>query len=88
VTVGAATTADLGKEDFAAVLNKGTYLEPCALPSTSKVRICAAVQNGRAVGVTVAADPPSHDVEVCIAGEVRKLAFPSNAKMDFADVHF
>jgi len=85
---GKAGQADLSAEDFAAVLNRGTYLEPCALPSSSKLRICAAVQNGQAVGVTVAAEPTAPDVEICIAKEVRKLAFPTHAKMDVVNVQF
>ena len=85
---GKAGQADLSADDFAAVLNRGTYLEPCAVPSSSKLRICAAVQNGQAVGVTVAAEPTAPDVEICIAKEVRKLAFPTHAKMDFVNVQF
>jgi hypothetical protein len=79
---------DLKAEDFAAVLNNGSYMNPCDVPSTSKVRICAAVQNGRAVGVTVLLDPPSTDIEICVAGQVRQLPFPSNAKLDVVNVSF
>jgi len=89
VNVGArAGQSDLSADDFAAVLNRGTYLEPCALPSNSKLRICAAVQNGQAVGVTVAAEPSAPDVEICVAKEVRKLAFPAHAKLDVVNVQF
>ena len=88
VNIGARGQSDLSADDFAAVLNKGTYLEPCALPSSSKLRICAAVQSGQAVGVTVAAEPSAPAVEICIAKEVRKLAFPSHVKMDFVNVQF
>ena len=85
---GAAQAADLKAEDFAAVLNNGSYLNPCDVPTTSKVVICAAVQSGRAVGVTVLLDPPSPSVEVCVAGQVRQLAFPTHAKMDIVNVNF
>jgi eukaryotic-like serine/threonine-protein kinase len=88
VSIGARGQADLSADDFAAVLNRGSYLEPCAVPSSSKLRICAAVQNGQAVGVTVAAEPSAPDVEVCIAKEVRKLSFPAHAKMDVVSVQF
>ena len=88
VNVGARGQSDLSAADFAAVLNKGTYLEPCTVPSTSKLRICAAVQNGQAVGVTVAAEPSAPDVEICVAKEVRKLAFPGHVKMDVVNVQF
>jgi hypothetical protein len=82
------SAADLKAEDFAGVLNNGTYLSPCDVPTTSKVRICAAVQNGHAVGVTVLLDPPSPELEICVAGQIRQLAFPSHAKMDFVNVTF
>jgi eukaryotic-like serine/threonine-protein kinase len=85
---GAAAAADLRAEDFAAVLNNGSYLNPCEVPTTSKVVICAAVQNGHAVGVTVLLDPPSPPVEICVAGQVRQLTFPTHAKMDIVNVNF
>jgi len=88
VSIGARGQSDLSADDFAAVLNRGTYLDPCAVPSSSKLRICAAVQNGQALGVTVAAEPSAPDVEVCVAKEVRKLAFPAHAKMDVVNVQF
>jgi len=80
--------ADLKVDDFAVVLNSGGYLTPCDVPTTSKVRVCAAVQNGRAVGVTVALEPPRSDVEICVAIQVRQLSFPANAKMDIVNVTF
>jgi hypothetical protein len=58
------------------------------LPNSSKLRICAAVQNGQAVGVTVAAEPAAPDVEICVAKEVRKLSFPAHTKMDVVNVQF
>lgn len=88
VTVGATGQQDLSANDFAAVLNQGTYLEPCAVPASSKLRICAAVQNGRAVGVTVAAEPLNPEVEICVAKQVRSLPFPAHVKMDVVNVQF
>jgi hypothetical protein len=70
------------------VLNNGSYLNPCDVPQTSKVRICAAVQNGHAVGVTVQLDPSSTEMEICVAGQVRQLSFPGHPKMDFVNVTF
>jgi hypothetical protein len=46
------------------------------------------VQNGQAIGVTVATEPSAADVEVCVAKEVRKLAFPAHVKMDVVNVQF
>jgi len=44
---------DLTAGAYGAVLNKGGYLNACGVPPSMAVNICAAVQNGRAVGVTV-----------------------------------
>jgi hypothetical protein len=88
IDLQAGSSLDLQADDFAAILNNGSYLDPCEVPGASRVRICAAVQNGRAVGVTVLLDPPSPTLEICVAGRVRQLAFPSSAKMDFVNVNF
>jgi hypothetical protein len=88
INMQAGGPADLKAEDFAAVLNNGSYLNPCDVPSSSKVRVCAAVQNGHAVGVTVFVDPPSAEQEVCVAGQVRQLTFPPHTKMDIVTVNF
>jgi eukaryotic-like serine/threonine-protein kinase len=88
INLQAGSSLDLRADDFAAVLNNGSYLDPCEVPGASRIRICAAVQNGRAVGVTVLLDPPSPTLEICVAGQVRQLAFPSSAKMDFVNVNF
>jgi hypothetical protein len=46
------------------------------------------VQNGRAVGVTVTTDPADRSVAACVAGGVRKLAFPSHPRLDVTRVTF
>jgi hypothetical protein len=38
--------------------------------------------------VTVLLDPPSPAMEICVAGQVRQLSFPTNAKMDVVNVIF
>ena len=45
--------ADLTAGAYGSILNTGTYLNACGVPSSMGVSICAAVQSGRAVGVTV-----------------------------------
>jgi eukaryotic-like serine/threonine-protein kinase len=52
------------------------------------LNICAAVQNGRAVGVTVVARPRSRGVESCVASAVRGLSFPSHPKLDVTRTTF
>jgi hypothetical protein len=53
-----------------------------------EINICAAVQNGRAVGVTVVTKPRNPGVASCIAGGVRGLSFPSHPKLDVTRTAF
>lgn len=79
---------DLTQGQFAAVLNNGSYLNSCSVPASTVVNICAAVQNGRAVGVTVTMQPPNPSAQSCVAGRIRGLSFPSNPKLDIARTSF
>jgi hypothetical protein len=79
---------DLSAGAYGAVLNKGSYLNSCGVPSTMAVTICAAVQNGRAVGVTVTTNPPDGRVSSCISGAVRGLPFPSHPRLDVTTTTF
>ena len=79
---------DLTAGQFGAVLNNGSYLNSCSVPSSTKVNICAAIQNGRAVGVTVSMDPPNPGGVSCVAGRVRSLSFPPNPKLDVTTTSF
>ena len=80
--------ADLTSDEIAAVLNQGTYLAECEVPSDAEVSVCAAIKEGRAVGVTVALRPSSPDAERCVAGRVRALGYPSHPKLDVARTTF
>jgi hypothetical protein len=79
---------DLGAADFGGVLNRGTYLNACGVPSNMEVSICAAVQGGRAVGVTVVTKPSNPGISSCVANAVRGLGFPAHPRMDVARTHF
>jgi hypothetical protein len=79
---------DLSAGAYGAVLNKGTYLNSCGVPSNMTVNICAAVQNGRAVGVTVTTNPPNKGISSCVSGAVRGLAFPSHPRLDVTNTTF
>ncbi|MCC6217745.1 MAG: hypothetical protein IT376_23000 [Polyangiaceae bacterium] len=85
---GAKGPADLTAGQYGAILNKGTYFAHCGAPDDMKINICAAVQNGRAVGVTVTTDPRNPGVAGCIAGGVRGLSFPSHPKLDVTRTSF
>lgn len=79
---------DLTAGAYGAVLNKGSYLNSCGVPPSMAVNICAAVQNGRAVGVTVTTDPPSPGIASCVAGQVRSMGFPAHPRLDVTRTSF
>ncbi|MEZ4298653.1 MAG: hypothetical protein R3B70_27120 [Polyangiaceae bacterium] len=79
---------DLTAGAYGAVLNRGTYLNACGVPSNMSVNVCAAVQNGRAVGVTVTTNPPNPGISSCIAGQVRSMGFPSHPRLDVTRTSF
>ncbi len=80
--------ADLTANQFGSVLNNGSYITGCGTPGSMHVNVCAAVQNGRAVGVTVTTEPPNGGIASCIANAVRRMSFPSNPKLDVATTRF
>jgi len=80
--------ADLTQGQYASVLNRGSYFGHCGVPDSMHLTICAAVQNGRAVGVTVTTTPRDGRISSCVAAGVRGLSFPSNPKLDVATTNF
>ena len=80
--------ADITGGQYGNVLNRGSYFAHCGVPDSTGLSICAAVQNGRAVGVTVTARPRSPGLERCVAASVRGLSFPSNPKLDVTRTTF
>lgn len=80
--------ADLSSGDFAKILNDGRYLGECDVPSDVAVDLCAAVKEGRALGVTVALTPSDPDKERCVATKVRELGFPIHKKLDVVRTRF
>lgn len=79
---------DLSAGSFGNVLNRGNYLNACSVPSSVEVSICAAIQNGRAVGVTVTTKPSTPGINSCIAGQVRGLSFPAHPRLDVTHTTF
>lgn len=79
---------DLTVGQLGAVLNTGSYLNACGVPSSMSVSVCAAIQNGRAVGVTVTTSPKNGGISGCISGQIRSLRFPSNPKLDITRTNF
>lgn len=79
---------DLSRDAFADVLENGAYLSPCAIPERTSLDICAAVQGGRAVGVTVVTRPEDGRVNACVRGAVASLTFPTNPRLDVTRTRF
>jgi hypothetical protein len=75
-------------EAYAKILDYGAYFSHCNPPDKAEISICAAVQNGRARGVTVATAPSSKAVESCIDRAVRGLRFPPHGKLEVARTFF
>ncbi len=73
---------------FGAVLNNGRYFAHCKVPNTTKLDICAAVQHGKAIGVTVRTEPYDPKLADCVAKGVRGLRFPSRPKLDVTKTKF
>lgn len=73
---------------YGAVLNRGTYLSQCHVPIDTKLSICAAIQNGHAVGVTVETRPYQPQLAECVAKSVLGLKFPSRPRLDVTRTTF
>lgn len=80
--------ADLTAGQYGSVLNRGSYFGHCGVPEAMGLSICAAVQNGRAVGVTIVTKPRDRRIESCVSAGVRGLSFPSHPKLDVSRTNF
>jgi hypothetical protein len=80
--------ADLTAGELSGVLSRGAYLDDCEVPETIEVGICAAVQSGRALGVTVTTSPRAPQLERCIDRQIRALTFPAHPRMDLTETRF
>jgi len=74
---------DLTDGQLGAPMRNASFISGCGAPESMKVTVRVAVQNGRAVGVSVYPNPPSPAVAQCVDRHVRALGWPPNAKMDF-----
>lgn len=79
---------DLTRDAFSAILEHGAYLAPCGVPDGTAIEICAAVRQGRALGVTVVTSPPSARVSACVQRVVASMTFPSNPRLDVTRTRF
>jgi hypothetical protein len=88
IKIGGQAQADITQGQYASIMNNGSYFSGCGVPSSMSLNICAAVQNGRAVGVTVVTKPSNPGIASCVAGGVRRLSFPAHPKLDVVRVSF
>jgi hypothetical protein len=79
---------DVSREAFASVLDNGAYLAACAIPARTALVICAAVQDGKAVGVSVTSEPHDANLNACVRRAVAALRFPRSARLDVARTRF
>jgi hypothetical protein len=73
---------DLTDAELAGPMRDGTFLDACGVPNSTQVTVKVAIRNGRAVGVSVYAVPPSREIAGCIERHVRGVQWPPHAKMD------
>jgi hypothetical protein len=85
---GPRAPADITREAYAGILQNGRYLSGCRIPDRSVFEICAAVKDGRAVGITVVSTPASAELNACVRRAVARLQFPSNPKLDVTHTRF
>jgi hypothetical protein len=89
IDLGAARGApDLTRNAFAAVLENGAYLAHCAIPERAALEICAAVQEGRVVGVSVVTEPRNPAISACVRRAVAALHFPQSSRLDVTRTRF
>lgn len=89
LTIGAARgPADITREAYAGILQNGRYLAGCSVPDRTVFEICAAVQDGHAIGITVVSNPPSPALNACVRSAVGRLKFPQNPRLDVTHTRF
>jgi hypothetical protein len=82
IKMGAKQTKDLTADQLGAPMKSSAFMSGCALPDSSNAEICAAVKNGKPLGVSVKVAPQNNKVAACIDRSVRKLSFPKSEKLD------
>jgi hypothetical protein len=80
--------ADVSREQYAGILQHGRYLSGCSIPDRTVFEICAAVRDGRAVGITVTSSPSSASLNACVRRAVSSLKFPVNPRLDVTHTRF
>jgi len=82
IKMGGKQTKDLTAEQLGQPMKTSSFMSGCGLPDSSNTEICAAVKNGKPLGVSVKVNPSNNRVAACIDRSVRKLSFPKSEKLD------
>jgi hypothetical protein len=85
---GARGPSDITREAYAGILQNGRYLSGCSIPDRTVFEICAAVRDGRAVGITVTSSPQNASLNACVRRAVSRLKFPQNPRLDVTHTRF
>jgi hypothetical protein len=80
--------ADLTQAQLGVPLNSGQFMAGCGLSSSANADICAAVKQGKPVGVSVSVTPKNNKVAACIDRAARRVRFPASDKLDVVKTHF
>jgi hypothetical protein len=89
LTIGGPRAApDITREAYAGILQNGRYLSGCSIPERTVFEICAAVKDGRAVGITIVSNPASPALNSCVRRAVSRLKFPQNSRLDVTHTRF
>jgi hypothetical protein len=79
---------DITRGAYASLLERGGYLAPCRVPESMALEVCAAVRDGRAVGITVVTHPGDARVRACVRNAVAALPFPKSPRLDVTRTRF
>jgi hypothetical protein len=88
LTKTASSAPDVTRGAYATVLERGGYLMPCGVPAGMTLDVCAAIRDGRAVGITVVTSPADARVRACVRNAVRAIAFPRSPRLDVTRTRF
>ncbi|CAN5427968.1 hypothetical protein BH09MYX1_BH09MYX1_34540 [soil metagenome] len=79
---GGGGSRHLSQDELGRPMQNASFIGGCGAPESMKVKVMVAVQNGRAVGVSVYSTPPNGGVQGCVAGVVRNMNWPVSPDMD------
>lgn len=90
MNMGGKAKAELTPEQLGAPLNanNGALVTGCGLASDANAEICAAVKQGKALGVSVKVTPQNNKVAACIDKATRRLKFPTDDRINVVKQKF